>query len=334
MDDYDLLMANAEVQRAVRPERTDLQVLAVTAQVETERKYGLTRVLRELAAKAATDGHVPILVTAVARQYPKTRQQLLQAIVAETRKTAGRFEWNGPVCANLEILLRTPDASIPAAAAQAIHDRFPPAQNHHPQDASVLALALRLDLQELRSNLTPKLPETDRARARVLLLLDDVHKMDAAVFDLTASLLDADGTRGATGDIRVVLTYATDKDGAAAGDGPALESLKAFVETNPWVGNRTLGRFEKQTQEDRHAYERYLLYWMEGATRGLALRNDPEYSQWFWEEAEDAIHGVPSLLLTEGPKLVRRCLRPPLQTKILRAANDEDLLVAAAQVRR
>jgi hypothetical protein len=332
MNVYNLLMASPDAQRAIRPEKTDLQVLAIVADAERpERKYGRTRVLRELAAKAAIDGHVPVLIETVVNQWPKTRQVLLKTLANVCANTAQRFKVFDPVCQNLNTLLRA-GRTIPDSVDAQIRSAFPSSQ-YESDDPAVLAFALRLDLLALLNAIKIKRPAAERDGARVLLLIDDVHKMDAAAIDLASVLLEAGGARGASSEIRVILTYATVQGGPAPGDDSAIDALKGLTD-KPWVAIATLGRF-RQPDEDRHAYERFLLHWSDQQYNGLAIRSDsPDFTNYFWEEAEEDIGGVPSLLTTIGPRLVRRFLRLPAQGQILRPANDDDLLRQASLIRR
>jgi len=328
---YNVLMAPAEAQRAIRPEKTDLQVLAIVADEDRpDRRYGRTRVLRELAAKAALDGHVPVLVETVANQWPKTRQALLKMVARVCANTANRFKVFEAVCPNLNALLGV-SGQIPDTVDQQIRSAFSSSQDA--DDPAVLAFALRLDLQALLKAIKTKRPPTERDGAKILLLIDDVHKMDAAAIDLASVLLEAGGARGASGEIRVVLTYATLRGAAAPGDASAVDALKSLTDKT-WVTIAALTRF-RQPDEDRHAYERFLLNWSDGKYKGLAIRSDlPDFTASFWQMAEDEICGVPSLLKTDGPRLVRLFLGLPPQGQILRPTNDDDLLREASLSRR
>jgi hypothetical protein len=333
MDLYDLLMAPTQAQRRIRPDGTDLQVLTIQADEDgEEHRYGRSRVIRELAAKAARDGHVPVIVQTVAQQWPKTRQMLLHAIVEACQKTADTFRIDETICPTLSQLLAAGGGPVPATVDATLHNRF---QGQPPSDRlDVLSFALRLDLVALLNLLRTTREDSDRSGMRILLLLDDVHLMNEAAIDLVAGLLGMGGLRRASDEVRVAITYATQGGNPRAGESAALDAIKSLNDQN-WAASVLLGVF-RQPDEDRHAYERFLLHWSDGPMQGLALRSDlPAYATKFWDTAQKRIRGVPSRLVTEGPRLVRDTfdLLPP-EVQILRSANDDDLLRQAVNSRR
>jgi len=329
MNLYDVLMAPADAQRAIRVERTDLQVVTLLADEKDNLRYGRKRVIRQLAAKAAREGHVPVVVTPPEAVCPKTRQGLLSAIVDACQKSLDKFGLvNEIACRNLRALSAAGGLPVPDNVHPSLQGRFQ-GEKRSADDVNVLAFALRLDLVALLETVRAARPDPARSAMRVLLLLDNAHKMDAAAIDLASVLLEAGGLRGARNEVRVALTYAIEGDKARAGEGPAVEAIRSLSDRT-WVASTTLGPF-RQPDEDRHAYERFLLHWSDERYQGLALRTDaPDFASSFWEIAAEDIRGVPSLLRSEGPRLVKVFLRLPPQAQILRAANDDDLLRQAS----
>lgn len=231
--------------RLVSDKNKDIQFLAIAIprrdqsnQVEALPQFGRSRLLKELAAQALRDGHVPILVTKndssglKKKSWPVTLdeflgQDLLPAGL-HTLNTLQKFSihqdlswgWN-----YLPRFIQLPPGSPLPADFPAEFTQFATATHEQKR-----AMAFRADLvrlvDEVRQQRQDRLGLSDAERDRILLILliDDLHQMNAYHADVLA-MLDQFGLRKARTKIRVIFTYSTE---ALAEQAFAVDAIKSF----------------------------------------------------------------------------------------------------------
>ncbi len=334
---YDQLLTSNPAPFIKRQRQGDLQVLAIAVRQADSTlgspRLGRTRLLHEIATQAVLDGHVPCLVDArllSGKDWPRDLERLIEELLRAGLVTKQRFnlQWNATNWFLLDDLRNqriTPD-KLP----QEIFDVYRIGKN--PNDPMAIAAALRLDFMQLLTEVRALLPEADRASTKLLLLIDDLHRMDKAADDFLNQLLGASGLRAAKNDIKVVFTYASV---AAPGQESAVKNITTWLEQTAWSERAELTKFQSPLV-DRMAYEHLLLRWSDGGTtsRPLAVRDEapPEFVQWFFSTLTKDVDGVPSNLKDKFDPVIRWYLNSPVP--ILREANDEDQLQAIQQLKR
>jgi len=117
--------------------------------------------------------------------------------------------------------------------------------------------ALRLDLLALLDQVRILLPETERPRSRLLLLIDNVYLMTPdAVSWLLNNILGELGLRESSGAaaIRIVLTYTE--------QAPSAGEFRTWRESQNGVMIETLDKFDQECEAPQ-AYTEFLLFWRE-----------------------------------------------------------------------
>lgn len=320
----DILLADTTVQR--RLWRAERQVLALSTSEDarvsdgTER-FGRTWALRALASRAVLSGHVPCVVSQdyltpgddppsdwpsfidlLSLAMDQTAYELgvdIDTHCAVSRFLLGLGPRPNPMPSELERLQNAPEAPKP-------HD---------------LARALRLDLLHLLDAVRNRLPETERGQCRLLLLIDDLHRMG----DLAAELLDVGlgpmGLRRCRKELRLIFTWARHGQ-------PYQTTIQRIVD---WLGDgpaedRSLDRFADL--EERLAYQNFLFHYrQQGQHRPLAVAlndatNGPFIDAFFGELAK-RVGGVPSRL-KEAEDVIDIYLGLPVN--VLVEARDEDVV--------
>jgi hypothetical protein len=329
---YNLLLADADIQRRALQRKADLQVLAVFVNhrdLDSEERLGRTWLLREMAAQAARNGHLPCLLD----EYQPSDDYVLDLLAALERagdETAMRFKlhWNWKYFTGLQQL--SDGDPLPADFPAEIRARY----HRKPLDPPVLAVALRLDLLRLLEAARAVRAE-ESERTRLLLLIDNVHRMDRAADLLLNHLLGPLGLRGASPDVRVVFTYSSMP---AHGQEVAINRfIKPWLERANWAESIPLKAFQPPL-EDRLAYEFYLLNWRttEGERKPLVISESPEnepWVKWFLDAMTENVRGIPSKLETAS-FVVSWALKAPTFPPVLIEADDEAALKFLDPVKR
>src|SRR5207248_1306340 len=150
--------------------------------VETVPRYGRTRLLQEMAAQAARNGHVPLLL---ARKWAAPNQpyvaELFQTIKREAILTAQRFALNEEWQLDQAVIPPWRWKYLPwleqAAKGAALPGDFPPdlkdVYTGQPEDLVVRAVAFRLDLLALLQAARARRPNEEREYIKLLLLIDN-----------------------------------------------------------------------------------------------------------------------------------------------------------------
>jgi len=186
-----------------------------------------------------------------------------------------------------------------------------------------LARALRHDLLRLLEAVRAGLPEEERPRCRLLLLIDDLHRMGDVAAELLDYGLGAFGLRRCRHDVRVAFTWA--RRGR-----PYQSTIQRIVD---WLGDSpaddlSLDRF--QDLEELLAYQHFLFhYHHRGSRKPLAVALEtPEkkpFIDHFFTKLRERVDGVPSRL-AQAEEVVDVFLTMPPPADVLVAARDEDVI--------
>jgi len=187
--------------------------IAEPDQNDDDPRYGKTRLLEQVAAKAVRDGHVPCLVTfEKGDKIPATVLDIACELVRAMHTTEGRFEMTPP--ADYEVL-KLNDVARGGPSIAALHADV---QNEMrtqrvtgeslSTNGPVVAKALELDLAKFVTNApsSPYLRGT-AAPPTVLLLVDDVHRFGLAAHAFCDVLLHTDHLTRHDGLVRVIFTF-------------------------------------------------------------------------------------------------------------------------------
>lgn len=335
-----LLTADPRVQRAAAHRETDLQVLAIhtegrdTPDVEGPR-FGRTWLLREYAAKAVRDGHVPVLVSrdvlgGSTIDWPRDLESLIELILQAAGQTAAHFAVEPPGACLSEVLWGDLQAGDPLPAC--IRGEFVPPKKTANNAPHLAAAALRADLLAFLERVRALRPARDRAHTRLLLLIDDVHQMEAAASVLLHSLIGGPyGLQRARREVAVVLTFALQP---LPGQDTAVQVIKDWLGGTQWAESQPMGQFS--AAQEHNAYQTFLLYWRDqraGRPRPLSVSRSPDKQiqkmvERLFDSLSDAVQGVPSYLEDKGSTEIRSFLKvlDGLPLNPLQEADDEDAL--------
>lgn len=338
---FDHLMAREDVQPSLgrRGGRGVIATLGldvkVDGRIDEGDQFGRTFLLRELAERALLAGHVPILVSRT--ESPKTREQLLLAIEDAMGSIADRWNMDPPALAHVRTIDRVANnqAPLPGVGAGFLA-RLSPAP------PGIYGQALRLDLLAFLNAVRAKFfPEDGAARCRLVLLLDDVHKMEAACDALLHELIDDPGLHVASEHIRTVIGWSS--RGAAGADETAKQQstvgvIKAWFNRGP-VESLVVGKFGDVDGDGEQypAYAYYLLNYPVArlSWAGLAIRPRHAELKRFWRVLTRAVDGVPSRLEDGAGFIVDSFLDDEaVDDSLLRQADDEDRLRQARTTTR
>ena len=279
-----LLTADPAVQRAAAHRAADLQVLAI----HTERsdtpdhagpRYGRTWLLREFAAKAVRDGHAPVLVSrdvlgGAALDWPRDLQSLVEWILTAAGHSAAQFGVTPPGECLAQVLWGALDEGDRLPACLGGEGIVPPIKTKV-NALNVVSAALRLDLLAFLERVRAMRPPEERDKTKLLLLIDDVHQMEAAASLLLNGLIGGPhGLQRARREVAVVLTYAMLP---LPGQETAVQAIKDWLGGAQWAESQSLAGFA-ETQE-RRAYETFMLHWRDDETnayRPLSVSRSPD----------------------------------------------------------
>lgn len=277
-------------------------------------KFGKTRVLREIAARAVLAGHLPCLVTfSPGDRRPSSARDLVlrmaQALVdAAELCGAAQRDWE---LRKLYLLINQ-GAGAPTDALHAeVRDEFQlwQASGEREPSARVMAKALHRDLRTLAGIAQAAWETPD---LRVIALVDDVHQFDAAARTFI-QLVGPDGIGDLDHPVPVVFAFSSQP--SQKGYESSITLLKGFVDDNSQGGYLkpfSLERFQSSEQDPFSTldslrkdplalvYHQYLLH----LSPGIVLRPgiSDEAARWFLGEVHDRVAGIPSRLEITRPK--------------------------------
>lgn len=330
LERFDLLMASIEVQPSLRRlEDRIVSTLTIDVQIEDEHKkhdrFGRTWLLKELAERALAAGHVPILV-ARAGQSARTRDELIDQIENAAMQLADL--WDLPVTPLVHV--RAVQAAARGEAADGdLEPNFRPFLAAKPQP-STYGRALRLDLLRLLTLARQSFwPEDGARRCRLVLIVDDLHKMDAACDTLLHELIGNQGVGVAGDHIRTVLGWSS-----LGAQTSTVKAIEAWLVDKPEDGKIAIKAFGYAGGkiEEELAYRYYLLHQRIDRFKwpGLVVRPSHDENERFWKLMSTILKGVPSRFADQIPDVVEGFLEDEnAGDQLFRPADDEDRLAAA-----
>lgn len=322
---FEFLDAYREMMGGV-DEQEGLRVLAVESlaapRADEKPRYGKTRLLEELAATAASEGHVPCLVALLEGQAPPNDALAVGiAFVQAIRQTCTYFgiaEWPFELVKLKRALAAGDPAGLHATVQNEI-DLQPASPGGFQADFRVVRAAIRVDLAELAARAAQALGLA--APPHVLVLVDDLHRFGEGAPALVA-MLDPQGLGAPGAAVPVVFTYSS--DAGERGSPAAHDAIKAFVrDMRRYAAHPCLEAFggpPKKSNEYRVAYQQFLLHYDPPYVVRYRAPGDPESA---FEELHECIRGVPSALGGDNVEL-RGLIRGMAKFKGLELARDED----------
>jgi hypothetical protein len=350
---YEILMSRADVQRVTSPHRKSFRILGMARPAADDNyRYGKSKLLRELAALALREGHVPVLLrkeTALdPLEYVKTPQALLRLLHQAVRITARRLDvrdaannpWNPDVLGSL-ISLRAGDALPPEFPAECI-GILKAALNDY-EDREVRACVVKTVLSTLLQLARQQRDDLEPKEMRLVLLVDDVHLMGSTTICFLLDTLLGEMGLGAPDvaeDFRAVFTY---NPPLVAGQMDPADTIRTWIQQHEQnIELLTLPAF--QDSETRLAYGCFLLHWRQAAGAGagwgrphpLVIMEETDYQRTatraLMRNFKQKIMGVPQLIPEVGPRIVEEFLTMQSEGLIsppfLFDANDDDMLAA------
>jgi len=245
--------------------RCEANVLVCFTESPTPR-LGKTRLLKELAAQAIREGHVPIMISSDERAWePDIRNtgQLAVELFRAIKFARDVFELDPPFDTQLLNLLLKKRPPISGEWLAEIKTRtlpFSELLDHFRRleddliSPASLKEALSNDLTQLAKEARKKHSSVEEAGGRAIIFLDEVHQYDKAIPDLFEKLLGpfGFGTLDTTAPVVVALSKGTAAD-------PMLDRLLERGAPKPWL-QRTQLRVLENNGEDLLAYGHVLLH--------------------------------------------------------------------------
>jgi hypothetical protein len=320
-------------------------------------RHGRSRLLTELAARTVRDGHIPCLIhfngprprQNQEKGPPTTLPELIVVLMDAIYKTWTRFELaHVPgirLLGLLEELLGLPVAlpmdcySDQEDARDAYRSRIRQVndqlrgragQEPLPLDLEQVGIRLRKDLRTLALAVRGRYP--DMSRALPVVLLDDVHRFDAAAGDLLA-LLSRYGLGSSDLAVPVILSFFSAQYEQPEYSG-ALRIMQEFLHTNrQFVIHVLLQPFAAHGHagEPYLPYQQYLLHYTPPLVCGRKLDQSQRdrYKQRFFLKLHSMVKGMPSrLALEEANDDVAAHIDAARDFELLENADNEDILKA------
>jgi hypothetical protein len=319
--------------RGVSPPR----VLAIDPNF-TSPQYGKTRLLQELAAQACRDGDVPVLISfPPTSELPKNALDLSRHIIKaiiDTRRTFG-LPALAPADFQLMRLAKRINEKADIQLADEVEMELALQEGTPVASGRVVGAALRADLAALATAATPATPAgVAPVRPRILVLIDEIHRLGAATKDLLEGMIDDFGFGTSAAPIPLVVAYS-----AQSGDNIAMDAIRGFLTRGRGARHVRIGAF-RQPVEDWIAYQQTLL----DHKPPLVMKQDADESdiENFYQTLRQLTGGIPSKLeSSEGNRDVQLIIDtargaksfPLFPMKVLLAeADDEAALAIARQV--
>lgn len=230
----------------------------------TDLGIGRSRLLKELAARALRDGHVPVLVSSPLPKWPQppfpSAAHLAVEIVRAIDHACAAFDLPVPCrSATLgRILDANPHLELAAELAAAteryefssILDRLLGDITTSPSSGT-LKLALQHDFNQVIKAARLHAPAELSAQGRVVLLLDDVDRYGAAIVPLCTALIGDFGLGSISEPVPVVLCYSLGR--------PDDQFLKEAHAKYRFLA-KELAPFKAEGDEDMLAYGQVMLF--------------------------------------------------------------------------
>jgi hypothetical protein len=304
---YNILMSEPRVQVTLSPDRQEIGVLAVyVSEVNNkEGMWGRTRLLYNMAAEAARNGHLPWLITNDAVMTPDatTDATMLQTLFRASEASAQTLgidlfpTWNQLMVLDTSGTPVPPEAS-PGVRLAILREKYAP-----PDSPSGVAQAFWEDVVEYLGQLRSAFPWFT---GKLLILIDDVHLMSKSATDLLGAMLEK-GRSLLRKDVRLVFTYAGAGNTASTSGTPSGSSRAKRLEAIVGVGVKSceLSAFGKP-HEECLAYMQYLYGWRQnGLARPLTINRASKAVDSFFKRMSQDVAGIPGYLGSKGNDIVR-----------------------------
>jgi CHAT domain len=278
-------------------------------------KFGKTRVLREIAARAALGGHLPCLLTFTPGDVrPTSAEKLLfrltQAVRDAAKVASGAVRFDSEL-RKLNALIAAPGGASAENLHASVRDEYEMWRISGDRElaARVIGEAMRVDLRALAELGRTELESAD---LQVVVLVDDVHQFDVAARTFI-ELIGPDGLGEEGQPAPVVFAFSSQPQ--QPGYQSSISLLKKFVEDNSqgsFLDYFSLERFRSSEPEPFSTpeslrrdplalvYHQYLMHLRPGIV--LHPRAKPEEVQWFLDEIHQKVLGVPSRLEVTVPR--------------------------------
>ena len=276
-------------------------------------KYGKTRLLEEMSAQAARDGHVPCLVTFKPGETPPTTaMQLGMSVATAVRNARETFGLTQPEYGDYEFVRLKKRRDDPQSP---VHPKVMDELDFGSPEGKVVRTALLLDLLALQKEAGQKFGSPN---LKVVVLVDELHRFDDAAREFVHNMLGPSGLGSVETPVPVVFTFTgvnTQPEYNAA-----ILTLKSFLEKSPLFVNRhSLGAF-RPPKDEWLLYQQFLL------TRDNPLivkagLSDEGLS--YYDLIYEQYKGVPSQLTSYNVELVIKAFE---MAKVFVPAEDEDVL--------
>jgi CHAT domain len=325
---FGLLMLDEADQRKVDLTVTlDRQFLGISIAKKASCRFGRSWALLDLAAIAARNGHVPLLIEPRMPDWPPLTPEVLVTNflrkAANTTSTGFGPEWKQALKFNwtnsTQVLKLAEGAHPTPDMAAEVADIYITGDRNERLD--MLATAIRLDLIEYLKLVRTVLNRPD---ARLLMIFDDVHVMGDAALFLFKRLFGADSLRGERAYVRVLFSFVQQPDSPDLT--PAVEAITEFLQSR-YADEYQLTEFRSPT-ETRLAYENFLMHWRDDQQVPVALvpaTENKEQVFCLFEALEEEICGIPDNLDRTEVRAVLKYARKQKPQALRDASDDEQL---------
>jgi hypothetical protein len=339
---FDVLNCPEPTQKLLRGKPFQALLLNVA---KGDEKYGCTRLLLELAAKAIRDGHIVCVVAEPKSEIsgaPASVPQMIDRIVDALDQTVINFKLSCPACKLSGVEFRGAKGDCPECAGlRAVYTLSDGALKFEDQHLEMLQRGdrtattkaetqRRAETDVLRAAFVKvaelarlKRPEAQRESMRLVLFVDDLH---ATAADAVAALLDhylsTRGLRYAPNTFRMVLGFSS---AARPEDGPGVPAVTAWLGRTNWVERVEIDRFTGI--EELAAYEHFLLHWQDPVTQELRpLTVVPERRDQVMTQFTQHVAGIPSRLAKSNVVQTFFAAEQAWALRILEDADDDAVL--------
>lgn len=335
---YSILMSEPEVQRALPPDRQAIGALAISVSEADnkmgEKLWGRTWLLHHIAAEAARNGHLPWLITknAVVVTDSINATNLIRilngasTLAADLLGIQERPAWDQLLKLDTSGFV-PPEGLDPPILLNFRLENFKAPDNN----PSNVAMAFWADVKTYLDTLKNLYPWFTGAGVggKLLILIDDVHLMEASATDLLDALLKQ-GIGVLSKNVRMIFTYAGVSNDAQTAGTPSGASRAKSLEAIVGVGVKScqLGTFGRPDEENV-AYKQFLYHWQnpdEGdQDRPLVALESRIEARSLFKRLEFIVQGIPGYLKPKGSDVVATyyAQNTDSDSKFIKTADDE-----------
>jgi CHAT domain len=221
-----------------------------------ESGLGHSRLLQELTAQAVRDHHIPCLIGSDQPGWrpPTSRNELIAAFYDAIIQARQAFLQSVAFRSQLNVLREKSGKELRSCRALDLEVKATLSERAgHELTVSAVRMALKKDLDKLRSDVSERCPDVAGAGGQVLFLFDKVDQYAAALDDLLSGLLGPNGLTASAPPVPVIMTLTA--------SGTLLQSFVRNAERHrPWLRPIPLKPFGRKGNEDLMECERVLLH--------------------------------------------------------------------------